>query len=63
MVAVCLQKYTTDGGCRNEKLPHPQPDIFNEDGIISKQDPISDELEAVDVLPKDFQEATANISK
>jgi hypothetical protein len=63
IVAVSLQKYNTDGGCRNEKLPHPQPDIFNENGVITKQDPIYDELEAVDVLPQDLQEATPNISK
>ncbi|PNF16410.1 Murinoglobulin-1 [Cryptotermes secundus] len=56
-------KYTTDGGCRNEKLPHPQPDIFNEDGVITKQESLSDELEAVDVLPQDFQEVTANINE
>jgi len=58
-----LQKYSTDGGCRNEKLPHPQPDVFNDSAIVTKQDSHYDELETVDVLPQDLQVATPNISK
>jgi hypothetical protein len=58
-----LQEYTTDGGCRNERLPHPQPDVFNDSAAITKQDFDFDEMETVDVLPQDLQVATPNISK
>jgi len=58
-----LQKYTTDGGCRNERLPDPQPDVFNDSAIITNQDSHYDEMETVDVLPQDLQVATPNISK
>lgn len=63
MVAVCLQKYDTDGGCRNERLPHPQADVFSDSANITKQDSHYDQMEAVDVLPHDLQVATPNISK
>jgi hypothetical protein len=63
MLAVCLQKYSTDGGCRNERLPLPQPDVFNDSEIITKQDSQYDEMETVDALPHDLQAATPNISK
>jgi hypothetical protein len=58
-----LQKYTTDGGCRNERLPHPEPDVFNDSAVITKQDSQDDDMETVDVLPQDLQVATPNISK
>ncbi|KAJ9576011.1 hypothetical protein L9F63_007111, partial [Diploptera punctata] len=49
-------KYNTDGGCRNEKLPHPQPDTLNENSVNS--DLTFDFTGIVDL-----QEATSNISE
>ena len=59
----CLQKYSTDGGCKNERLPHPQPEVFNDSAIITKQDSHYDEMETVDVLREDLPATTPNISK
>ncbi|XP_069700318.1 alpha-1-inhibitor 3-like isoform X2 [Periplaneta americana] len=49
-------KYNTDGGCRSEKLPHPQPDISNEDAVLLKQESEVGKMVTVDVSkPQDLQ--------
>jgi hypothetical protein len=63
MVAAFWQKYNTDGGCRNEMLPHPEPNVLNDSAVIMKQESHYDEMETVEVLPQDLQLATPNISK
>lgn len=56
-------KYSTDGGCKNERLPHPQPEVFNDSAIITKQDSPYDEMETVDVLRQDLPVTTPNINE
>ncbi|PSN55938.1 Pregnancy zone protein [Blattella germanica] len=54
-------KYNTDGGCRNEKLPHPQPDISNENTIVTN--PVFSEAVVMSLAPVDLQMVLPNINE